>query len=219
MILSSPQPPQVIYFYLKFCPLVFSFAHFDVGKLMRRRGNIFHPCWYWPYFCLVLLYLIFIFSFFIGIGATLYQWVLQDSVFREGNVCGMGVLSCFVFFKEKIAPCNFNLCWFIYLLFACDYLPSGILCMIHIFCFLQGWFGFLFLIVRGTSFTELSVVFNWGNFVDFWSRTALKIVWKDKWCGGECGCLLVENFVAKSHFVGFKLGKKKKEGGEIRASK
>lgn len=44
--------------------------------------------------------------------------------------------------------------------FACDYLLLGILCMIHIFCFLQGWFGFLFLIVRGTSFTELSVVFN-----------------------------------------------------------
>lgn len=80
-------------------------------------------------------------------------------MFREGNVCGMGVLSCFVFFKEKI-PCNFNLCWFIYLLFACDYLLLGILCMIYIFCFLQGWFGFLFLIVRGTSFTELSVVFN-----------------------------------------------------------
>lgn len=130
---------------------------------------------------------------------------MQDSVFRAGSVCALGLLfSLKKRWLHVFVTYIGSFGWFLWLL-----VFKNLLYDLHYFAFCRVFF----LIVRGTSSTELSVVINWGNFVGIWSRsTALKLVWKYKWCSGKYGSLLLENFVAKSHFVAFKLGKKMREG-------
>lgn len=70
---------------------------------------------------------------------------------------------CSVFLEEKIASWDFNLCQFTYQLFSCFYESSHDLHVLLLAVFS--------VIVRGTSFTGLSLVFI-IHFMDFCSRTA-----------------------------------------------
>jgi len=49
-VYDTLSPPSDLFLLGSFVSVFFSFAHFDFGKLMRKRWYIFHPHWYWHYF-------------------------------------------------------------------------------------------------------------------------------------------------------------------------
>lgn len=75
------------------------------------------------YFPSLLVLTLFLFGFVLldFYFFFLYRCWYSFIAVGENVVCGLGVLICFVFFEEKIASWDFNLCQFTYQLFSCFY--------------------------------------------------------------------------------------------------